>query len=117
MFLQVAGLNTNISFLNALAGHDSFVSADVHTGFIHQHYDSLFSPHVLSNQTLCQAALGIVLREAKQMKFRSSILEDKFSPFSLIGGLRLNNIQNRVIKLQDDKDKGMLRMVVLYIYW
>ena len=33
-FSQIAGVNTNINFLERLASHESFKSADVHTGFI-----------------------------------------------------------------------------------
>ena len=31
---QVAGVNTNIGFLERLSAHESFQDADVHTGFI-----------------------------------------------------------------------------------
>jgi len=31
---QVAGVNTNISFLERLSAHNSFQDGDVHTGFI-----------------------------------------------------------------------------------
>ena len=66
-FTQIVGLNTNIRFLDTLAGHDAFQSGDVHTGFIGQHYDDLFRPRLLSDVTLCQAAMALVLTERGEM--------------------------------------------------
>lgn len=62
--LQIVGLNTNIDFLLSLSGHPAFEAGDVHTGFIPQHYNELFPPKKgVSNQMLCQAALGLILKE------------------------------------------------------
>ena len=36
---QIVGLATNTKFLDDLAGHREFEKANVHTGFIDQHYD------------------------------------------------------------------------------
>lgn len=57
------GLNTNIRFLDNLASHEAFRSGDVHTGFIGQHYEDLFPQRKLSDVTLCQAAMALVLAE------------------------------------------------------
>ncbi|EKM61522.1 uncharacterized protein PHACADRAFT_156780 [Phanerochaete carnosa HHB-10118-sp] len=61
---RVVGVNTNVEFLRALAGHESFEKGDVETGFIKRHYDSLF-PVISepSSEVLAQAALFIVLRD------------------------------------------------------
>ena len=60
-------MNTNIRFLDTLAGHEAFQSGDVHTGFIGQHHDDLFRPRLLSDVTLCQAAMALVLIERDEM--------------------------------------------------
>ena len=57
------GLNTNIRFLDNFASHEAFRSGDVHTGFIGQHYEDLFPQRKLSDVTLCQAAMALVLAE------------------------------------------------------
>ena len=67
------GLNTNIRFLDNLAGHDAFRSGDVHTGFIGQHYDDLFPKKELSDITLCHAAMAIVLAEHDQVMRAAAI--------------------------------------------
>lgn len=70
--LQIVGLSTNIDFLLSLSGHPAFEAGDVHTSFIPQHYNELFPPKKgISNQMLCQAALGLILKE--------QILTDEFN--------------------------------------
>ncbi|GJE89562.1 acetyl/propionyl/methylcrotonyl-CoA carboxylase subunit alpha [Phanerochaete sordida] len=61
---KVVGVNTNVEFLRALAGHESFEKGDVETGFIKKHYDSLFPTTTEpSPEVLAQAALFVVLRD------------------------------------------------------
>lgn len=64
--LQIVGLNTNIEFLLSLSGHPEFEAGNVTTSFIPQHYADLFpAPRAPSGETICQAALGLVLQERK----------------------------------------------------
>lgn len=60
------GLNTNINFLLSLSGHPEFEAGNVSTSFIPLHYADLFpTPRAPSGETICQAALGLVLQERK----------------------------------------------------
>ncbi|KAJ1547137.1 hypothetical protein HK405_006573, partial [Cladochytrium tenue] len=61
---QVVGLETNVEFLKALASHQSFVEADLDTGFIARHKAALLpdSREQASPLTLAQAALHVVVR-------------------------------------------------------
>lgn len=61
------GLNTNVQFLDDLAGSDGFIQGLVHTGFIQQHHDELFPKRTVSDELLCQAAIGLVLLEKKRL--------------------------------------------------
>ena len=64
--LQIVGLNTNIEFLLSLSGHPEFEAGNVTTSFIPQHYADLFpTPRAPSGETICQAALGLVLQERR----------------------------------------------------
>ena len=63
VLFQIVGLNTNIRFLDSLAGHAEFAAGNVHTGFIEQHYSDLFPRRTLSDPTLCKAALALILKE------------------------------------------------------
>uniref|UniRef100_A0A671UK74 Methylcrotonoyl-CoA carboxylase subunit alpha, mitochondrial n=1 Tax=Sparus aurata TaxID=8175 RepID=A0A671UK74_SPAAU len=63
---NIVGLNTNIEFLLSLSGHPEFEAGNVTTSFIPQHYADLFpAPRAPSGETICQAALGLVLQERK----------------------------------------------------
>ncbi|XP_074860536.1 methylcrotonoyl-CoA carboxylase subunit alpha, mitochondrial isoform X3 [Carettochelys insculpta] len=61
---NIVGLSTNIDFLLSLSGHAQFEAGNVHTNFISQHHDELFPvKQATPNEVLCQAALGLILRE------------------------------------------------------
>uniref|UniRef100_A0AAQ5YN26 Methylcrotonoyl-CoA carboxylase subunit alpha, mitochondrial n=1 Tax=Amphiprion ocellaris TaxID=80972 RepID=A0AAQ5YN26_AMPOC len=63
---NIVGLNTNIDFLLSLSGHPEFEAGNVTTSFIPQHYADLFpTPRAPSGATICQAALGLLLKERK----------------------------------------------------
>lgn len=62
--LQIVGLSTNIDFLLSLSGHPQFEAGIVHTNFIPQHHDELFpTKKATPPEVLCQAALGLILKE------------------------------------------------------
>ena len=88
--VQVAGVSTNIDFLRRLATHNSFETADVHTGFIpvsfnfsltlphkilaifslfssQEHHEALFPPStVFSGDRLTVATLALLAYETWQ---------------------------------------------------
>uniref|UniRef100_A0A1A9ZPP9 Methylcrotonoyl-CoA carboxylase subunit alpha, mitochondrial n=1 Tax=Glossina pallidipes TaxID=7398 RepID=A0A1A9ZPP9_GLOPL len=53
---HISGLDTNINFLIDLADHSEFRAGNVHTGFIDQHFDTLFPPVKINDTDLCKAA-------------------------------------------------------------
>uniref|UniRef100_A0A8C8HHT7 Methylcrotonoyl-CoA carboxylase subunit alpha, mitochondrial n=1 Tax=Oncorhynchus tshawytscha TaxID=74940 RepID=A0A8C8HHT7_ONCTS len=99
--LRIVGLNTNIDFLLSLSGHPEFEAGNVTTSFIPQHYEQLFpKPIPPSRATLCQAALGLLLRErASTQTFRDKS-NDPFSPFACSNGRRVNILYSRNMTLQ-----------------
>uniref|UniRef100_A0A4W5NWA6 Methylcrotonoyl-CoA carboxylase subunit alpha, mitochondrial n=1 Tax=Hucho hucho TaxID=62062 RepID=A0A4W5NWA6_9TELE len=98
---NIVGLNTNIDFLLSLSGHPEFEAGNVTTSFIPQHYEQLFpKPIPPSRATLCQAALGLLLRErASTQTFRDQS-NDPFSPFASSNGRRVNILYSRNMTLQ-----------------
>ncbi|CAJ0934111.1 unnamed protein product [Ranitomeya imitator] len=109
--VRIVGLSTNIDFLLSLSGHPAFEAGDVHTNFIPQHYDELFSPKKrTSNEMLCQAALGLILREQLLTKEFSLQWEDRFSPFSSSSGKRINVLYTRLLSLMDGENKVDLKI-------
>lgn len=67
VYLQVLGLNTNIQFLMDLARHPEFEAGNVHTDFIPQYNDQLFPVRSLSDKTICQAAVALMLIEQEKV--------------------------------------------------
>ncbi|KAI2650128.1 Methylcrotonoyl-CoA carboxylase subunit alpha, mitochondrial [Labeo rohita] len=102
---NIVGLNTNIDFLLSLSGHPEFEAGNVHTSFIPQHYDQLFpAAQKPSGEVLCQAALGLLLREKQHTETYRNQTSDMFSPFASSNGRRLNvlHCRNLTLQLGDD---------------
>ncbi|EPY79783.1 methylcrotonoyl-Coenzyme A carboxylase 1 (alpha) isoform 2-like protein [Camelus ferus] len=61
---HIVGLHTNIDFLLSLSGHPEFEAGNVHTDFIPQHQKELLPGwKATAKEFLCQAALGLILKE------------------------------------------------------
>ncbi|KAK1896534.1 Methylcrotonoyl-CoA carboxylase subunit alpha mitochondrial [Dissostichus eleginoides] len=98
---NIVGLNTNIDFLLSLSGHPEFEAGNVTTSFIPQYYADLFpAPRAPSGETICQAALGLVLQERRHTQEFVQASSDPFSPFGSSSGWRSNIQYNRNMTLQ-----------------
>jgi len=66
-------VNTNIQFLDRLAGHAEFRLGHVHTGFIAQHTNDLFPlQRTVPSDIVCQAAVAVALMQAQTNALRPS---------------------------------------------
>ncbi|XP_015677889.1 methylcrotonoyl-CoA carboxylase subunit alpha, mitochondrial [Protobothrops mucrosquamatus] len=100
----IVGLSTNVDFLLNLSAHPDFEAGKVHTNFIPQHHSELFPPkRSISKVTLCQAALGLILKENLMTDTFRLQTEDKFSPFASSSGKRINVSYLRNITLLDNE--------------
>lgn len=97
LIFQISGLDTNVNFLLNLAAHPSFQSGDVHTGFIDQHFKSLFPPIEISNQTITQAIVAQLTNERIAEKYNSR--KQSPGPFSAGDSFRVNLYAVRKIEL------------------
>ncbi|TNN53077.1 Methylcrotonoyl-CoA carboxylase subunit alpha, mitochondrial [Liparis tanakae] len=110
---SIVGLNTNIDFLLSLSSHPEFEAGNVTTSFIPQHYADLFpAPVTPSGETVCQAALGLLLQERKHTRAFTQNSTDPFSPFGGSSGWRSNIGFNRNMTLQLGDEK--VEVVVAY---
>ena len=89
---KVVGLPTNVSFLDRLAAHPSFIAGDVHTGFIEQHRallldKPLVEPHsVLGTGELTAALLSAAqLISSTHQQKQSTNSDDVHSPWAALG--------------------------------
>lgn len=102
---SIVGLNTNIDFLLKLSGHPEFEAGNVHTDFIPQHHKELL-PHrkTTAKEFLCQAALGLILKEKAMTDVFKIQTQDQYSPFVSSSGRRLNICYTRSMTLRDGKN-------------
>ncbi|KAM6159513.1 methylcrotonoyl-CoA carboxylase subunit alpha, mitochondrial isoform 2-T2 [Erethizon dorsatum] len=101
---NVVGLRTNIDFLLHLSAHPAFAAGDVHTDFIPQNHKELLpSRRAVANEYLCQAALGLILKEKAATDAFTLQTQDPVSPFSFSSGRRLNICYTRNLTLRDGK--------------
>uniref|UniRef100_A0A8D2CMU7 Methylcrotonoyl-CoA carboxylase subunit alpha, mitochondrial n=1 Tax=Sciurus vulgaris TaxID=55149 RepID=A0A8D2CMU7_SCIVU len=101
---NIVGLCTNIDFLLRLSGHPEFEAGNVHTDFIPQHHRELLpSQKAAAKEYLCQAALGLILKEKAMTEAFKLQTQDQFSPFSFSSGRRLNISYTRNMTLRDGK--------------
>ncbi|XP_036782591.2 methylcrotonoyl-CoA carboxylase subunit alpha, mitochondrial isoform X2 [Manis pentadactyla] len=102
---NIVGLHTNIDFLLSLAGHPEFEAGNVHTDFIPQHRRELLpSRRAAAKEFLCQAALGLILREKTMTDVFKLQTQDHYSPFASSSGRRLNISYTRNITLRDGQN-------------
>ncbi|XP_036377034.1 methylcrotonoyl-CoA carboxylase subunit alpha, mitochondrial [Megalops cyprinoides] len=103
---NIVGLSTNIDFLLSLSGHPEFEAGNVHTSFIAQHHSELFpAPRAPSREVVCQAALGLLLRERAHTQEFGACSDDQYSPFASSNGRRLNILYTRHMRLQLGENK------------
>ncbi|XP_068152268.1 LOW QUALITY PROTEIN: methylcrotonoyl-CoA carboxylase subunit alpha, mitochondrial [Drosophila tropicalis] len=97
---HISGLDTNINFLIDLASHPEFQRANVHTGFIEEHFDTLFPPVIVTDHQVSQAALAVIFNELQAATSNASFKNDSFVATP---NLRLNYalIRNYNLKAQD----------------
>lgn len=85
---QVAGLPTNLHFLQRLAGHPAFEACQLDTAFIPRHADALLAPRVPPPHLLALAAVARHLTEV-QAAARSSHQAVAGGPWGVSDSLRL----------------------------
>lgn len=86
-----------MNFLIDLASHEYFQKGDVHTGFITQHYDTLFPKKVIKNEVLAQAALGLIINENNAALVNALRAGTPNDPFVLNNDFRVNSSHIRTV--------------------
>lgn len=85
-----------------LARHEYFQKGDVHTGFIDQHFDTLFPTKTISNDILTQAAVGLIINE-NNAALCNSLRAGQFNdPFTMNPSFRVNSNEIRTVKFNNE---------------
>ena len=88
---EIAGVQTNLALLRAIAAHPAFRAAELDTGFIARHADALLRPPPPPTRAMLAAAVWRRLRDEAAAGARAAgAAADPWSPWSLATAWRLN---------------------------
>ncbi|KAM0725885.1 Methylcrotonoyl-CoA carboxylase subunit alpha, mitochondrial [Formica fusca] len=107
---NIAGLDTNIEFIKDLCIHPKFQNGEVHTGFIEENFEQLFSKLHIPNSVLIQGALAWILYEDVDSLSASLETKDPFSPFAVETGLRLNHVLKHTFYFNVDNEDNIVEV-------
>ncbi len=89
--VEVAGVQTNVAFLERVVRSRAFSSGDLDTGLIERSRAELFPPaQAASHELLAAAAMAELLEEADEARTRAASSGDPYSPWDSVDGWRLN---------------------------
>ncbi len=98
---EIVGLATNVDFLGAVAGHPAFAAAELDTGFIGRHRDTLLpAPEAPSDSVLALACLGVLLERKAEAERVAAASSDPHSPWAFCDGWRLNDDAHDTLHLR-----------------
>ena len=100
---RIAGLNTNLFFLEALLRHSAFAQGELDTHFIEMHdAAAIESPTGDLAAIRALAAAAILEDRAGRLRSRQQVASDRFSPWGRGGAWRLNGEGRDRLDLNDN---------------
>ncbi|BAI73759.1 3-methylcrotonyl-CoA carboxylase alpha subunit (plasmid) [Azospirillum sp. B510] len=99
---EVVGVTTNVGFLGAIAGHPAFKAVEIDTGFIERHRADLLPPPApVADKALAAASLSVLLTRREEAQAALRARSDRYSPWLLANGWRLNEENHYDLRLMD----------------
>ncbi len=106
---QIAGPATNLAFLAGVAAHADFAAARVDTGFIDRHREALIPLHrPAPDAVLALVCLDMLLRRAAAVARAARASRDRFSPWHLVSGWRLNGAARHRFRFRDGDEERVV---------
>ncbi|WP_333841552.1 acetyl/propionyl/methylcrotonyl-CoA carboxylase subunit alpha [Pelomicrobium sp.] len=100
--VRIAGVATNVAFLNALAAHPAYLKPELSTGFIEQHRDDLIpGDRPTPEWIVAAAALAELLRTDREAEAAAARSPDPHSPWHWRDGWRLNQDSCQILRFRD----------------
>jgi 3-methylcrotonyl-CoA carboxylase alpha subunit len=89
--VEIAGVTTNVAFLQRLAGSRAFAQAELDTGLIERNREELLSQaKPVAKDLLAAAAFAELAEEERAARERAQRSGDPYSPWHSVDGWRLN---------------------------
>ena len=102
---RIAGLGTNLFFLETLVRHPAFADGTLHTHFIDEHGVAAVEPPAGDAEAMrAFAAVAVLEDRTRQLKARQERAPDRFSPWGRADAWRLNNRASDRLEFDDHGD-------------
>ena len=109
--VEVAGVTTNVAFLQRLAASQDFREARLDTGLIERNRDELVVARTpLPTEMLAAAAYAELAEEERSARERARGSGDPYSPWNSVDGWRLNEESHHDFVFLDDGDAYSVRV-------
>jgi 3-methylcrotonyl-CoA carboxylase alpha subunit len=108
---RIAGVVTNRDFLRRLVRDPAFAAGEIDTGFIARHRDRLVPPSEPAHEAVLAAATReILLGEEETTRKAASRSRDRYSPWRLRDGWRLDGRATREFHWRDGDTEGVFSL-------
>jgi 3-methylcrotonyl-CoA carboxylase alpha subunit len=108
---EIAGLTTNLEFLQRLAASRAFASGDLDTGLIERSRDELFPPRgEVPEALLAAAACAELAEEEAAAREHAQGSGDPYSPWHTVDGWRLNEDSHHDFVFADGATRHAVRV-------
>jgi 3-methylcrotonyl-CoA carboxylase alpha subunit len=105
---RILGLQTNLAFLRAIAGHAAFQKARLNTRFIEQNEAELLpSPVEPSAEVAAVVSLAMMLEKEQARASQAFASCDPGSPWWRNGAWRLNGTKRETVRLRDQHNRDV----------
>jgi 3-methylcrotonyl-CoA carboxylase alpha subunit len=110
--VEIAGVTTNVAFLQRVARSRAFTSGEFDTGLIERHRDELLpKPASPGNDLLAVAAFAELAEEERAARERALGSGDPYSPWHSVDGWRLNEESHHDFMFMDGADAHAVRVI------
>jgi len=110
--VEIAGVATNVAFLQRVAGSRAFANAELDTGLIERNREELLStPRGVENHLLAVAAFAELAAEERAAGERARGSGDPYSPWHSVDGWRLNEQSHHDFVFMDGEHAHAVRVM------
>jgi 3-methylcrotonyl-CoA carboxylase alpha subunit len=108
---EIAGVSTNVEFLQRVVASRAFVQAELDTGLIERNRAELLAPpETAAEELLAVAAFAELAAEQDAAARRALVSQDPYSPWHAVDGWRLNEESHHDLVFVDGETEHRVRL-------